>query len=311
MHDGGDGGWTAALDAFLRGFTDASRIAPGMQYRQLAHLLGVYCVRYEEWRAGEDGVGAALSALLHDLRLRLDALLRLAEAGVAAGPGGGEWRLGIARMPGLGPTREWQRHVRELASHGARQAEAAHALYIEQLKIARAALDALQAALADESAPPITTARALYDVMVDCAEQAYRERVMSEDYARVFGAFVNAAMAVRREGLALARRWLTQHQVPTHVDIERLSRRLPAAPATDQTAAGEVARLARRVEDLTRELAELRARPGAAGPAARPARGKAPDRRSAPATRKSRAAAKTGNPAPDFDIGALTSPRKH
>ncbi len=68
----------------------------------------------------------------------------------------------------------------------------------------------------------IDTLQALFDLWVDACEEAYAERVFSEEYARVHGQLVNSLMAVKKQGQALVDETLGMFNVPTKEDISTM-----------------------------------------------------------------------------------------
>lgn len=107
------------------------------------------------------------------------------------------WLKEMLALPAVGPQREWQEMMKAVQRAALAETDA-RAVIDEHYRLAtRSALHAFAAYLKDDSGAPITSLRALYDSWIDHAEAAYAQRVMSEDFARDFAAWVNAGSEVR------------------------------------------------------------------------------------------------------------------
>ncbi|MEW9572482.1 poly(R)-hydroxyalkanoic acid synthase subunit PhaE [Rhodanobacter sp. Si-c] len=173
-------------------------------------------------------------------------------------------------VPAFGLHREQLMQQQELAA-AIQAALEANARYQELIQRANAqGLERLQARLAqrDATSPPIESLKALYDLWVDAAEEAYAEIALSEEFRAAYGEMVNTQMRVRR---------LQQHQtgqlcrelgLPTREEVSSLGERLQQLRRDlrkqgSGAAADEILALRREVAALKRELAAL----AAAGPA--------------------------------------------
>jgi polyhydroxyalkanoate synthase subunit PhaE len=189
----------------------------------------------------------------------------------------GGWRGeadALLRMPAFGLGREQQEHMQQLG-----QAQLA---YHDRLKdynaqLARAgkgAFERFERKLGERSEPgrQIESARALFDLWIDAAEEAWAEVALSSEYQRAYGELVNAQMRLRA-GL--------QRQVEQ------------AAGALGLPTRSEVNASHRKVAQLALELRAMRAELGVrrAAPAARAPAPPAPAPRDQPSPSRPRAAA--------------------
>ncbi len=102
-------------------------------------------------------------------------------------------------LPAFGPAREhqerWQALIQSQQDYQRRLAD------FEQLmlRVAQLAFERFETLLEARSEPgqQITSARALFDLWIDAAEQAYAEVALSPDFRRVYGALTNAQMRLR------------------------------------------------------------------------------------------------------------------
>ncbi|MEW9624771.1 poly(R)-hydroxyalkanoic acid synthase subunit PhaE [Rhodanobacter geophilus] len=173
-------------------------------------------------------------------------------------------------VPGFGLHREQLQQQQELAA-AMQAALEANAHYQELIQRANTqGLERLQATLAkrDASSAPIESLKALYDLWVDAAEEAYAEIALSDEFRAAYGEMVNAQMRVRQMQQKQTSQLCRELGVPTREEVSSLGERLQQLRRDlrkqgDGGAAAEILALRREVTALRRELAEL------AGPPAR------------------------------------------
>ena len=178
----------------------------------------------------------------------------------------------LLRQPAFGLAREQQERLQKL---GRAQLEYQDQMSAYNAQLARAgklAFERFERKLGERSEPgrQIESARALFDLWIDAAEEAWSEVALSAEYRHAYGGLVNAQMRVR---------------AALQVQIEQV------AKAVGLPTRSEVEASHRKVAQLERELRALRSelstraseRPRAAAPAAAET---APARRSAPAKPK-------------------------
>lgn len=233
------------------------------------------------------------------------AWLQSMQAGGFATPGG--------PVPGFGLHREQLMQQQELAA-AMQAALEANARYQELIQRANAqGLERLQATLAkhDASSPPIASLKALYDLWVDAAEDAYAEIALSDEFRAAYGEMVNCQMRMRQLQQKQTGQLCRELGVPTREEVSSLGERLQQLRRDlrkqgEGGAVDEILALRREVTALRRELAGLagrsaRAPVAASQPArreevpAKPARAKAAPAKSA--AKRAGAAAKKKAPA--------------
>ena len=201
-------------------------------------------------------------------------------------------------VPGFGLHREQLMQHQEMAA-AIQAAMEANACYQELIQRANAqGLERLQATLArrDASSSPIESLKALYDLWVDAAEEAYAEIALSDEFRAAYGEMVNSQMRVRQLQQQQTGQWCRELGVPTREEVSSLGERLQQLRRDlrkqgSGDAADEVLALRREVTALRRELAELAGKPAQRAKApAKAARAKAAPAKSA--TRRASVAAK-------------------
>ena len=127
------------------------------------------------------------------------------------------------------------------------------------------AIEKLQARLSKLAAPgqQIESLKVLYDLWVDCAEEAYAEIALSEEFREAYGEMVNTQIRVRQLQQEQTEYLCQQLGIPTRSDVSSLGERLhslrremrqgkTAAPVADH--AEELASLRRDVAFLKEQL---------------------------------------------------------
>ena len=151
-------------------------------------------------------------------------------------------------LPAFGYAREHQERWQALARAQLDYQEQNSAYNALMLKAAQRAYEVFEARLAERAAPgrQLTSARAMFDLWIDAAEEAYAQIALSPEFRAVYGRLVDAQMRVRAG---------VQQQ------IEQVSGMFGMPTRTEVDAAH------RKIAQLERELRRLRQ---AAGPAPAP-----------------------------------------
>lgn len=176
---------------------------------------------------------------------------------------------GPFEMPAFGYTREHQERMQAFARVSAEFQQAAQAF---QSIIAEAGQDAFarfESLLAQRTSEgkPLESSRALFDVWIDAAEDAYADIALGERFQQAFGEYVNAQMRLRAAMQKEVELACAQWGIPGRVEVDAAHRK---------------------IAELQRELRRLRERVDASSPAPRndtaaapPASGKASKARAA------------------------------
>ncbi len=155
-------------------------------------------------------------------------------------PSFGGMKFDVEHMAAFGYTRERQRMQQALATAMQDYAEWAGKYQALIQRANTEGFERLQAKLAGlaESPKQIESLKALYDLWVDAAEEAYAQIALSEEFRHAYGEMVNAQGRVRQ----------LQHQ-----QLDALCRDMGLPSRSEVTALGK------RVHELRRELREGRA----------------------------------------------------
>ncbi len=183
---------------------------------------------------------------------------------------GGGW----LKLPAFGFTREHQERAQALAQAQLEVQEATNAYNTLMLKSSEAAFSVFERMLGEREAPglQISSPRALFDLWVDAAEQAYAEMALSQEYRAAYGDLVNAQMKLRagiQKEVELASSLLG---MPTRSELDGAHRKIV-----------ELERALRRLRDVAAQDGGSPASAGAgAGPRKPPARKAAPRKATKP-----------------------------
>lgn len=186
-------------------------------------------------------------------------------------PGGALDPSALLSMPALGYFREHQSAQQELArAHVAyQQANARYNALIEKALREAANRFRDKLAAAEEPGQQITSLRALYDLWVDAAEEAYEEIAFTQEFRSAYGSLVNELMRLRQAWTRVTEPVLQACGVPTR---------------------GELDAATRQIHELRREIASLKQPEARSGDEASPG-----GRRRAPARKKKATARKSSD----------------
>jgi class III poly(R)-hydroxyalkanoic acid synthase PhaE subunit len=156
-------------------------------------------------------------------------------------------------MPAFGIGREHQERLQKLGKVQLDYQQAENAYNALMMKAAQGAYDIFESKLAEREEPgrQLTSARALFDLWIDAAEEAYAKIALSPDFRKAYGARVNALMRLRQAVQGEVEQMSAMFGMPTRSDLDTAFRKI-----------SELERSLRTLRD------ELTARPATAAPSA-------------------------------------------
>ena len=136
--------------------------------------------------------------------------------------------LSWLRLPAFGAGREHQERLQALAAHMVELQDATARYSALMLQAQREALPRFEERLAGRDAPGrrIESARALFDLWIDAAEEAYAGVALSEEFRRAYGRLVNAQMQVRAGVQRLVEDACAQLGMPTRSELDGAHRKI-------------------------------------------------------------------------------------
>lgn len=256
--------WGAPLDAFREALGDPVGDA-GQAFAAMAEH-GRQFLQFMQAVAARMGSGDAMDAKgLSELWRQalgqehpfLQAARALgAEPALGARPPGAEWAWLLAAIgplagaagldgPALGPARERQQHFRAWQRAARAHAEAQAAFSSLLSKAGARGMEVFERKLAERSEPgrQLDSIRAVYDLWVDAAEEAWAEVAMSAEFRRAYGELTNTGMRLREAWQREVEYQTRQLGIPTRSEVDGSHRKL-------QEMQRELRRLRARIEAL-------------------------------------------------------------
>lgn len=268
----------------------------------------------EAWRKLIGGNGSELFQSLFD-GMQGPGMQQLQEWSDAAAP----WLQSMhkeaattLRMPTFGFAREHQERLQGIARTQLDWQQALGAYHALLGKVSQDAFSRFESKLIDREEPgrQIGSVRALFDLWVDAAEEAYAEAALSVEYRHVYGTLVNAQMRLRHAMQSIMEQNATSAGLPGRAELdsahrkiaelERIVRRIQRNAEAGEESASPVVRSAvpksaAKAKPVGKPAAKTKpaARKVAAKNAAKPAARKTaspvkPARKAAPANRRKR-----------------------
>jgi class III poly(R)-hydroxyalkanoic acid synthase PhaE subunit len=152
-------------------------------------------------------------------------------------------------LPAFGPAREHQERWQKLAQAQQECQHQQNEYNALMMKAAQRAFEIFEEQLTTRTEPGhrIDSARALFDLWIDAAEQAYAEAALSPEFRKVYGALTNAQMRLRLAVQQEVEQVCGLFGMPTRTEVDSAHRKIAeleralrrmrgAAPANAQTA---------------------------------------------------------------------------
>ena len=274
--------WMAAFTNAFSSLTGGASPAALPQEALMRGISAVWGLPMDMWRR----LTASLSLLPGDA-----ALASKAEGMSHPGAVGHAELERFLSIPAFGYTREWQEQGQQAARDwlAYQRALGAYLGILTRIAVHTGEVVTQRFGARAAEGKPVEGLREVYDLFVDCAEDAYAAVVTAADYGKVSAELMNAAMAVKRHAQAATEEMATALNLPTRRELDtqhrqgqKLRRQLLALQeevrnsSQHQPAAlssPELDALRREVALLHAEIAELRAsQHGDLTKAAKPAR---------------------------------------
>jgi len=165
-------------------------------------------------------------------------------------------------VPAFGFLREHQEHYQKMMSGLIDYQEQTNRYNTLIMKASVRGFELFESKLAAREEPgrQIDSLRALYDLWVDAAEEAYAEIALSPEFREIYGALVNAQMRVRSQVQQEVERMAGDFGMPTRSELDSIGQRLhELRREVRRGGTSDSGDLASEVAELRREVAELKA----------------------------------------------------
>jgi len=136
--------------------------------------------------------------------------------------------LSTLKLPGFGQGRERQAQVGDLITAQLAQAEAVQAYQRVLHKASEAGMQRFEDKLAEHSEPgrQIGSMRALYDLWIDAAEEAYAQVALSPEFREVYAKLVNTQMRAKQLQQKEVERLAREVGMPTRSELDGVLHRI-------------------------------------------------------------------------------------
>jgi len=135
---------------------------------------------------------------------------------------------GALGMPAFGFAREHQERLQALGQAQLRWQDALAGYNALMAKTSQDAYTRFEAKLAEREEPgrQLGSVRALFDLWVDAAEEAYAQVALSPDYRKAYGELVNAQMQLRAGSQAIAEQAANMLGMPSRTELDSAHRKI-------------------------------------------------------------------------------------
>lgn len=156
-------------------------------------------------------------------------------------------------IPGVGYTRESQEQIQNGIKLWNEYVKSSNEFNNAMCNVSINALDAMRMKIIEMSknGEDINNLRAIYDLWVDCNEEAYAEFVFSNEYSELNGKLTNALMAVKQHGRNIVDEGLGAMNMPTRKGINTMQKRQQEMRREQKIAE-------KKIDDLQDEIVSLR-----------------------------------------------------
>jgi class III poly(R)-hydroxyalkanoic acid synthase PhaE subunit len=165
-------------------------------------------------------------------------------------------------VPPVGYTREWQEQLQDWTRLSTEYVHALQDFSALLGKVLQRALELFGARVSEKvsAGESFDGLRAIYNLWIDCGEEAYAEQVATTEFPHLQAELVNALMRMKRHEQLMVEEAMTALNIPTRREIDTTHKRVY-----------ELQQQLRRLQDTVEEAAETEAEAAPAAQAAAPA----------------------------------------
>ncbi|MDX1518821.1 MAG: poly(R)-hydroxyalkanoic acid synthase subunit PhaE [Gammaproteobacteria bacterium] len=171
-------------------------------------------------------------------------------------------------LPGVGYAREFQEKIQKNLMLLKKFLKAQEDYNDAMNKVGVEALDTLSERIIKmaENKEEISSLRQLYNIWVDCNEEAYADFVFTSEYSVLYGELVNSLMDYKKNSNELRDEILQASSLPTRTDLEAMQKQTASLVKKLHQAVTKNRSDERRIEELELQVAELKNSTGVANP---------------------------------------------
>ena len=161
-------------------------------------------------------------------------------------------------VPGVGYTRESQESLQTGIKLWNQYVKASNEFNNAMCNVGINALDAMRVKIIQmaEQGKEINSLREVYDLWVDCNEEAYARFVFSDEYSELNGKLTNALMAVKQHGRNVVDEVLGGMNMPTRRGINTMQKRQQEMRREQKDANNKIENLQQEIKLLRKQATE-------------------------------------------------------
>lgn len=158
----------------------------------------------------------------------------------------------LLSMPGVGPDRQKQAQIQKGIKLLNDYQQVFNEYNIKMNKVGIEALQVMRVRIMDmaEQEKEINSLREIYDLWVDCNENAYAELVYTDEYSELYGRLTNALLAVKQHNGKALDQVLEKFNIPTRQAMNTVLKRLQETKRIQSKTMAKVETLEKEIQVL-------------------------------------------------------------
>ncbi|MFT5425761.1 MAG: class III poly(R)-hydroxyalkanoic acid synthase PhaE subunit [Gammaproteobacteria bacterium] len=168
----------------------------------------------------------------------------------------------LLSVPGFGPDRETQAQMQDGIKLFKEYQQASNEYNAQISKVGVEALEDMRLRILkmSEQGKEINSLREIYDLWVDCNEEAYAKLVYTDEYSELYGRLTNALLAVKQHNGKLMDKILTKLNMPTRQGMNTVLKRVQEMKRDQSKSTVKITSLENEIQAL-RQLIEGKKKP--------------------------------------------------
>lgn len=168
----------------------------------------------------------------------------------------------LLSVPGFGPDRETQAQMQDGVKLFKEYQQVSNEFNAQISKVGVEALEDMRLRILkmSEQGKEINSLREIYDLWVDCNEEAYAELVYTDEYSELYGRFTNALLAVKQHNGKVMDKILAKLNMPTRQGMNTVLKRVQEMKRDQSKSAVKITSLENEIQAL-RQLIEGKKKP--------------------------------------------------
>ena len=168
----------------------------------------------------------------------------------------------LLSVPGFGPDRETQAQMQDGIKLLNEYQQVSNEYNVQMSKVGIEALEAMRLRILKmaEQGKEINSLREIYDLWIDCNEEAYAELVYTDEYSELYGRLTNALLAVKQHNGKVMDKVLAKLNMPTRQGMNTVLKRVQEMKRDQSKSTVKITSLENEIRAL-RQLIEGKKKP--------------------------------------------------